>query len=1604
MRTVSFSRLAATLSACMLFTFCLSAAHAGVALWIAESEGALKIAGETGEIVFEIPEAGGVEGIAVDDDNGRVWTFGDDKHQRWLKAYDGDGHLQVDVSTPQIHKQTRLGEMLADADGVWLAAGRDLYRYDMQGQLQKHMRFRRDVTAMTLDSERAHLWVAVADHVFIVDRNGEDVDRFWTLLPLITRLDYDQHEDGVWLVVGPYLLRLNAEDRALEFVSRFGVGFKLWRHLSADGQGGVWGADPLTLSHVNAAGEVEFSFKSFNDYHGQKTLQDLAADPEDGAVWVANKTTLKKYSVVGALQRELTPDLGDGVIRSINRMALTAQSQPPTIVIDFPAGNGFVSTNTPALELHYSSEGVIDTESIGITHDDSPLSANCSATQTEAVCTLLSALPEGEITLAATVTDTEGNLSEPARVTFTVDTLAPVITLTDPADGLITNSVQLAVSGNLSETAESLTLIHNGDGIGLQADDNNVFSHNVTLSEGDNTIAVSAVDFAGNAGEVAVNVTLDTVVPVIPDLGLIEIVRPDDEGNVMIVGRTGSVEPNSRIAITNTRTSESIIVTAGADGAFTANIAGAVGDDIQITAADAAGNASEPARAPVTYLPPDPSVIAPPMNPTQTTPLSDATAFLYTGSNPIQTGVPSGTIEAGRVAVIRGRVLDKQNHPLPGVIVNVKDHPEFGQTLSRADGRFDLAVNGGGILTLNYQKDNYLPVQRKVNAPWRDYVFADDVVMIQLDPQVTTVDLTSTEIQVARGTPQTDEDGVRQATLLFPAGTVASMTLPDGTVHNLTTLSVRATEYTVGDNGFEAMPGELPPASGYTYAVELSIDEALAVNAKRVNFNQPIPFYVDNFLNFPVGEAVPIGYYDREQAVWKPSDNGRIVEILSIDNGLATLDVNGSGSPAAAAQLAELGVTDAERQQLAALYSPGKSLWRTLIPHFTPWDCNWPYGPPEDAVPPPESDDPPLPNVECTQPGCTIGAQTQTLGEEIPIIGTPFSLHYQSDRVPGRKDKSSVTLTVSGPSVPASLQTIRLSIWIAGQGIVRSFGPAPNQRYTFEWNGLDGFGREVHGSATANIAVTYIYPCVYRPGNRGFGYRSPSIEAIGTRDNCQSMKFLRRSSVDLESPFMPPIAMAGQWSLNIQHAWQGGTLSRLIQGNGGYRTLRSGIHTVAGDGTQSFAGDDGLAIEAFVNRPRDVTMDAAGNLYIDDWFNLRIRRVDTAGIITTVAGTGSWGFAGDGGPAIQAQFRAPSSVAIDTAGNLYIVDQDNHRIRRVGSDGIIVTVAGSGETWQFGGGFAGDGGPATEALLHQPRDLAVDDAGNLYIADRNNHRIRQVSPDGIINTVAGSGPAGGEGGFAGDSGAATSARLNSPSGIAVDATGNLYIADTFNHRIRKVGVDGVIVTIAGTGSPGFSGDGGPATQAQLWAPTGLDVDAEGNVYVADRINHRIRKISPDGIITTVAGSTATGGFSGDGGPGPQAALNAPDNVAVDPAGNLYIVDTQNSRIRRLLTRDLFDIDQTTVASENGRQLFIFDRGGRHLRTINTLTGVTEYEFGRDSEGRLISITDVDGDVTVIERDAGGRATAIVAPDGQRIELTIDENGHLIAVTNPAGET
>jgi RHS repeat-associated protein len=1006
--------------------------------------------------------------------------------------------------------------------------------------------------------------------------------------------------------------------------------------------------------------------------------------------------------------------------------------------------------------------------------------------------------------------------------------------------------------------------------------------------------------------------------------------------------------------------------------------------------------------------------VAPPLDQTTTTSLLDATAFLYTGDNPIQTGVVSGTIKLHSAAVLRGKVTTRDGAALPGVRISVLGHSEFGHTLTREDGMFDLAVNGGGQLTVRYEAEGFLPAQRAIVAPWRDYAWLPDVILIPLDPVVTEIDLDAATMQVAQSSVISDTDGSRQATILFPQATTATMTLADGTTSPLTAINVRVTEFTVGDAGPAAMPAELPPSSGYTYAAEFSVDEAMTAGATGVRFGKALPIYVENFLDFPVGGAVPAGYYDHQKGQWVASANGRVIKLLSVTDGLADLDIDGDDIADTGAALTALGVTDDERARLAQLYTPGQTLWRVPISHFTPWDFNWPYGPPDDAEPPPGDDDDddgddndPKPDDPNCEEGSVIGCEDQTLGESLPIAGTSWRLHYQSDRTPGRNVANTLVIPVSGPTIPASLAAMRVEVTIAGRVYRQTFAPAPNVTYIVTWDGNDAYGRPLQSAQPAVIRVYFDYPLQYYAARSDFQNsfaRSAALGAAVSISRASSTFSLSRTWTKMVRFWDTPALGLGGWSLSIQHTYDP-VRQTLLLGGGQRRsasalTASASIFTVAGNGSPGFSGDGGPATAARLNGPVDVAVGPDGSLYIADRLNNRIRRVGLDGVITTVVGNAGAGNSGDGGPASAARIRGPEGLAFGPDGSLYIADNANNRVRRIGPDGIITTVAGNGVQ-----GYNGDGIPAVSAQLRGLSGIAVGADGSLYIPEFANLRVRHVGSDGIITTVAGNGSQ-----FCGftEGGRAIDGCLLGPQDVAVGPDGSLYIADPIilggGDRIYRVGVDGSIHTVAGGGQFENYQDGVPALTATLERPIAVTIGRNSLLYIADNFfDFRIRRVGLDGIITTAVGNRSST-YSGDGGPATAAGLTSPSGLAIDPDGNLYIADPVSNRIRRVQpAHPNVDILDILLPSEDGSEIYVLDKSGRHLRTLDALTGALRYQFGYDSEGYLISVTDGDGNVTTIER-TGAAPTAIVAPGGQRTTLSVDGNGWLNSMTNPSGET
>lgn len=1058
---------------------------------------------------------------------------------------------------------------------------------------------------------------------------------------------------------------------------------------------------------------------------------------------------------------------------------------------------------------------------------------------------------------------------------------------------------------------------------------------------------------------------------------------------------------------------------------------------LRLTANDSALSASSDVT--ITVQP------APALDKTIVTDIAATTTFLYEGSNPIQTGVAPGTIKPQRVAIIKGNVRSRSGAPLAGARISILKRPEFGQTFSRADGNYDLAVNGGGKLIVKVEKAGYFEVQRDVIVPWRDFVHAPDVVLTPPDPVASVVQQGHGVVQVARGSAMTDASGTRRATLIMLPGTTAQFRMPNGSLTPAPSqLTVRQTEYTVGPLGPEAMPSELPPTSGYTYYLELTADEELAAGAIGVEFNQPVVFYLENFIGFPVGGAVPVGFYDRQAGVWKSELDGRVLRVIAINGGLAELDTDGNGTIDNGIGTgfggSNLGISQAERQTLATLYAAGQSLWRVPTMHFSPGDLNWPFGPPPDAIPPnggdPTNDDrrkSPCDCPPCQGQGSIIECGNQTLGESIPVVGTGMTLNYRSDRVPGRLAANLIGIPITGGTVPASLTGSSVEVNVAGQRFTQTFSNAVAQSTSYAWDGKDTYGRAVQGQQKARVRVGFQYRAVYTPTwdayVRSWALAGGNPTGLDARNNA----YIYRDHDVFVGAWDARGQALGGWSLSEHHVYD--HLSRqLYLGSGERRRDLDGlapvVTTIAGNGTPG-APIEGVpaTTSPIVPQGSQLAVEPDGSvLFVSSIAGVRLMRLKPDGTLQRVAGPGPsipnpplFGF-----QATDVSLGYIKSFALGPDGSIYVSHGQRGIITRIRTnDQFMELFAGTFDQL----GFAGDGGLATAAMFSHPMDLAVGSDGSVYVHDSGNFRIRKIGPDGYLATIAGNGAV-----CSGailpdplcDNGPAFTQKIGYQAGIrnhlTIGPDGTLYAVRSAGFlsklELYKIGNDGQLTVIGGDRdfnptAPGNVTEGIPALEASFreTVNAALAVDRDGLVYYAYNavtagLFSQVRFIDREGKVRILAGGGPFG-FEGDGGPARAARFsgNIP-GLAFNPKGELVIVDAVNYRLRRLQARfpGFTGTADILLAAADGGSVYRFDPNGRHLQTLHGLTGAALLTFAYDGAGRLSTVTDGHNNVTTIQRNASGAPTAIVGPFGQTTQLAVDANGWLTSVTNPANET
>jgi len=1296
----------------------------------------------------------------------------------------------------------------------------------------------------------------------------------------------------------------------------------------------------------------------------------LSADP--GSIILGNAATLT-WSSTNA--DSATIDQGIGSVPTAGSITVTpSQTTTYTITVTGPGGQATATAQVtvyipPTVTLSATPTSIIlgNTATLTWTSTNTDSATIDQGIGTVPVSGSITVTPSQTTTYIITVTGPGGTATATAQVTVTI----PLPTVTISVDPLTIQAGQSFTLSWASTNAETATI---DQGIGAVQT-----SGSRTITPTQTTTYTITVQGPGGTAQASATITVTNPYPTV-----------EISANPAIIAKGGSTTltwtsfscQNASIdnGIGTVPLSGSVTVSPAATTTYTITVSGPLGV--------ANAKATVAVQAPVQPQPEG--------------------AFGEQYQDLIPPDSSAGTYDAKRFSVVTGLVHNQAGTPLAGVAVTMLEHPEYGTAFTDGAGRYSIPVEGGSVMTVACEQEGLITAHRKVNVPWNDIAIVETMVMIPYDQKATTVtfDGNANTVVTHQSTPVSDQWGTRSATTVFTGDNQAYLVDKNGnTLQPLTTITTRATEFTTPDS----MPAKLPPNSAYTYCVDLTVD-----GAERVKFQKPVITWVDNFLGFPVGMVVPVGTYDRDRGVWVPELNGKVVKLLDTngDGIVDALDATGDNQPD------DLNNNGSFSDEVTGLgdsqqYHPGATFWRAAVQHFTPVDLNLAFGPPYDFIPPNPQD---IPSQDGQEPGAKpcvtyqsnsfVEDRSRIFHEDIPIPGTDFTLHYASSRVDGYRQI--ITIPASGGTVPNSLKRIVIQLRVAGRIFEQILDPLPNQKAEIEWDGLDHLGRPVKGSAVAHVSIGFVYDGVYylpEDYARAFGQAG----AVSTGVQVREELFYWRHSELVIHHGMGTIAEG--WTISPHHHLSPMDPTTLHKGDGTIvqNNLRL-ITTFAGRSPGGCGADDGKpATEGYMASPWDVAVDTAGNLYVSDYWTQRIRKVDTNGIIRTVVNKGcpaGGGYSGDGGPATEAQLSFPRGITVDAQGNLYIADVANNRIRKVGTNGIITTIAGNGTA-----GFSGDGGPATQAKLYYPLDVAADAQGNLYIADSSNYRIRKVDTNGIITTIAGNGTIG----QGGDGGPAVDAQLSGcpyfSAGIAADGQGNIYIADC--DRIRKVDTSGIITTVAGGGNPPDGlGDGGLATQARLLPSWGVAVDASGNIYIGGNgNNHRIRKVDTNGIITTVAGSGSTPqgtwGYGGDGGPATEAQISQPHGVAVDPVGNLYIADQGNHVVRKIAPpaafEDFMTGDDIPFADENGLG-YIMASSGRHKQTFDLDTGIVLYEFSYDDNKNLVSITDRFGNQTTITRDGNGTPSAITSPDGITTTLTIDGNNHLTAITYPNGSS
>lgn len=960
------------------------------------------------------------------------------------------------------------------------------------------------------------------------------------------------------------------------------------------------------------------------------------------------------------------------------------------------------------------------------------------------------------------------------------------------------------------------------------------------------------------------------------------------------------------------------------------------------------------------------------------------------------------TIDPTQAGVIRGQVFDTSGNPKSGVTVSLLGHSEYGSVTTRSDGWFDMEVNAGGEFIVEYTDPTgsvcgsstpCIRVQRHVQTRWNAYAIADDVVM--------TARATATAITAGGGyahaqsaTPGNfnDGDGVRHPTLIIPSGTSST----DPALSGVSTYHIAPTELTVsktsavGNLGPKAMPGDLPPASGYTHAVDFDLAEADSAGLTTVTFNQPMYYYIEQptgITGLNNGDVVPMGYYDRAVGNWVASANGQVLTFTASSS--TCVDGAGSGCP---------DILPAELTELHNAFNPitgttPTKLWRVPIMHFTGYDANWGFGPPAGSgtsTAGPVTTGGGTPN-SCQQQesggssssgssipqsvdtGSFIECQNQSLDESIPVADTPFSLNYASRR--SQYGNNRVQIPITGSTMPSLLPSeIDVIIQIAGRR-ERFTEVAPynlNQTVLWTWDRLDAYGRFLQGAQHASVEVDYVYPGSFASTST-FGAYGTGTGISGSRAG-RTINLYRTYDVVVGGVDQDLLGFGG-WTLSPAHVFDLGS-GLLERGDGSMQVNRDigKVKTVAGNRQTSPAPTDGAAATSVKLKPSGIAVGHDGSLYVSDDDAVNLYQVLPNGLIYRIAGNNGSGSAfANGVPAVGAPI-APYGIAVDSDDSIVVQDAPHGRIVRISAppghcswpsscswtSRTVSLVAGT-----LGGTTVGhlDGPVASATIGNTGSAVAVGRDGTIYFGDYDSTqwRLRRVlspsSTSAYVETIAGNSVT--SGGCQTSQACALGFSADAVTGVAVDSLGSVFFSNS-GDVVRKITPDGYVAAIAGPGGSGTAtGDNGPAISATLGAPGNLAVDSHDRLYISDRSNCLIRTVGPDGIIQRYAGLVASGSnclARTDplvDGAAPQATeIAIPDYLAIGPDDSITFANHNFEAVRTVAGLG----GEFLIPSPDGSEVYSFSNG-LHVETKSGLTGAGLYYFCYDTSQLLSKVID-----------------------------------------------